>query len=225
MVFTKGMTKLITIATPEIRQLADPFIQNQTAYAKAMGFEYEVVGHKAWEHLHASFSKVFEIDRALKAGNEFVIWADCDIAFMRKADLTKILKPDQFMTGYKQLNWKTWDYICDGLLVFRNSPESEKYIEQWTDRCLNGCPLTVKGKRTMILDHPWEQWHSDGLNREWGFKGIHPATAAEIGCFCKEIWHDGNIWKKPMPTIHFGGPATWERRVQVFNDHYSKLVC
>jgi len=221
----EAVTKLVTIATPNIQEQANGFLINQAMYAVEWGYVFERVQSVAWSQLHPSFSKVFEIDRALAEGFEFVIWADADVAFMDfNADLTKILKPEHFLTGYQQNNWKTWKYICNGLLVIRNCEGARNYVTEWADHCVNGCPLTQPGIRTMIRDHPWEQWSFDALIRHTNYHGIYAATAQEIGCFCPEIWHDGIIWQAGMPTIHMAGPASWEKRADVFEKIYRKKV-
>lgn len=221
------MKKLLITIAHGIEQIAEPFLSNQKEFCARHGYEYRCVTEKGWPHLAASFSKVFEIDRAMKDGFERIIWCDADIGVMdMRHDLGGILdrRPGFWMAGYRQSNWKSWPYICNGLLILNNCEDLRKYTDQWIDRCLNGCPITTPGTRMMILDAPFEQWHSDGLNREWKFQGIAPIEAPEIGCFSKEIWHDGVLWARPMPTIHCGGPATWERRAQVFTENYQPKV-
>lgn len=219
------MKKIITIATPEIVNIASCFIRNQSGYAKANGYEYEAVPTRHWEHLHPSFSKVYEMDQALKAGCEIVIWADCDVAFMNyHYDLGSLLSGDYWMASYLQQNWSKFKYLCAGLIVIRNTQEARGFVREWADRCLRGCPEWKPGIRTPVVDHPWEQWHYSSLIQGWEYKGIRCCNAYEIGCFCPEIWHDGVIWKTGMPTIHMAGPSTWDNRADIFNRVYAKQV-
>jgi hypothetical protein len=39
------------------------------------------------------------------------------------------------------------------------------------------------------------------------------------------IWHDGVIWDRSMPTVHFAGQQwTWETKRQAYLDKYKDLV-
>lgn len=221
---------LITIATPEISSVVEPFTQNHAEYAKANGYEYRIDG-LIWTHLHPSFSKVPAMERGLKEGWDWIVFADADCAFTNmRMDLKDVIEsrlsemPDLFAAGRQQLNWNAWKYICNGLLVIRNTPYAHKFFVRWADYCLNGTPNVVPGQRIFITEHPFEQYSFDQLIRDTQYHGIYAATGAEIGCFCPEIWHDGEKWKPGMPTIHFAGPSSWERRVEVFNRIYKDQV-
>jgi len=216
MVDGKSMKKkMITIATEGILHKCEAILNNHRGYAARQGLEYEVIQKAHWEQIPACFSKVYEIERAMAEGAEIVIWADADVVFMDwKADLTKLLAPDYMLAAYHQQNWKSWTYLCAGLMVWRNTPQARAFIAEWAKRCLAG---TMK-------DHPWEQWFLDELVRETKYDKIRPCNAREIGCFCPEIWHDGVVWKPGMPTIHMAGPSTWENRADVFAKNYLTRV-
>lgn len=206
---------LITIATPEIADHAALFIENHRGYAAKTGYEFRFVTDAHWKHVHPSYSKVYEIDRALKDGAEVVIWADADVAFMDwSIDLASLLKPDYFMAAYQQQNWHRWKYLCAGLTVWKNTGPCRAFVDEWVKRCT--------AEKTQ--DRPWEQWYMDELVRETNYAGIRPCNAAEIGCFAPEIWHDSVIWQPGMPTVHLAGPATWERRAEVFKSAYAPQV-
>lgn len=207
--------KLITIATPDIQPFCKEMLENQRWYAGKQKFEFELVEKPYWTDLHPSFSKVWEINRTLEEGYDFLIWADADVAFMDSSnDLTQLLEPDYFMAAYQQMNWKTWAYLCNGLIVMRNIDQAKDYVTKWIQKIETG----------FIKDHPWEQWYFDELIRETNYSGVRACTAKEIGCFAKEVWHDGNIWEKGMPTVHFAGPTCWSTRQAAFLKHYQPLV-
>lgn len=223
------MNKIISLVTPDIEVPAQCFIEHHRGYAAKHHYDYHCFTDKLWPDLAASFSKVPAIEQTMKEmqDGEILIWMDADICPMNyHVDLGDLLRnhPDRFMVGYRQHNWTSWAYICNGLLILRVGDDLRRYVAQWIDWCLNGCPNITPGERKPMLDRPWEQWSSDALVREWKYKGIHPATEFEVGCFCEQIWHDGVIWNQSMPTLHFGGPATWERRAEVFKSKYEYLV-
>lgn len=209
------MKQLLCLATAELKGHAAPFLANHAHYAKANGYEYHLATEKFWPGLHPSFSKVYEIDRALREGAEIVLWADADVAFMdHNFDLASLLVDDYFMAAYHQTNWPNWVYLCAGLTVWRNTPESVKFVTEWYRRVDKG-----------YIEHtPWEQWYLDELVRESNYKGIRACSGHEIGCFCPQIWHDGTIWKPGMPTIHMAGPGTWEKKASVFDRVYAAQV-
>jgi hypothetical protein len=61
--------------------------------------------------------------------------------------------------------------------------------------------------------------------RETNYNNIRACTGPEIGCFATEIWHDGVIWDRSMPTVHFAGQQwTWETKRQAYLDKYKDLV-
>lgn len=228
--------KLITIATPEIREIAKPFLDNHVAYAVRNNYEYQCGGEIIFKNLHPSFSKVALIDQAMKDGYDLIIWADADVAFIDQGvDLANLLTSEYFMAAYRQQNWTAWRYLCAGLTVWRNTEKAREFVATWADWCLNGVPGVVDGERVKIhggpddrqpimQDKPWEQWPMDALVRHTKWSGLRCCTADEIGCFSREIWHDGVLWTQACPTVHLGGPASWERRVQVFNEHYKSHV-
>jgi len=227
------MNALITLATSEVSAIAKPFIENQRAYADRWGYEFICYPQRYidWEHLHPSFSKVPLIDRALKADFEYIVFADADVAFTNfQKDISDILRtrlaerPELWLAGKEQRNWITWKYICNGLLVIRNTPDARAFMDKWIDYCLNGTPNIEPGKRVMMRDHPWEQFPFDQLIRETQYHGAYAALSAEIGGFCPEIWTDGDEWKPGHLTMHFAGPATFERRAQVFKEKYQPLI-
>jgi len=208
-------TLLVTIATPEILGDVAAFIENQKEYATARGFEYRIKHKPWWKDLHASFSKVWEIHCGLCQGFDQVIWTDADVAFMdMQWDITSLLDENHWMAAYKQTNWNTWDYLCNGLIVLRNCPESRDYVEKWVK----------KVETRFIKDHPWEQWYFDELIRDIKYQGVRRCVGAEIGCFCPELWHDGTIWQPGYPTIHFAGPSDWKKRGEVFRTVYQSQV-
>jgi hypothetical protein len=208
--------KLITIVTDNIRPYCQELLATQRLYAEHNGYLHYVVDKLRWPDLHPSFSKVWEINQALEEGYESFIWADADVAFMNKhVELAELLRPDYFLAAYKQLNWKSWDYLCCGLSVWRNCDQAVSFVKEWLRR--------VEGR--FMKDHPWEQWYFDELIRETSYSGIRKCTAEEIGCFGTETWHDGNIWCDGMPTVHFAGQGTtWGARQQVFRRRYQELV-
>ena len=206
---------LITIATDNIRKDCQVILDNQAEYAAARGMEHRITTEIHWTDLHPSFSKVWEIHRALEEGAEYFIWADSDVAFTNfKIDLFKLLTPDYFLAAYRQTNWKSWAYLCCGLQVFKNTPQARAYVAEWVKR--------VEGR--FMKDHPFEQWYFDEILRETKWANIRCCTGVEIGCFSKEIWHDGTLWQKGYPSVHLGGPATWERRAEVFRTHYAPFI-
>lgn len=208
------MKKLVTIATHDILPFCSRFLKNQEAYAEANGYSYEAVNSKHWMNLHPSFSKVYEIGRALD-DFEFVLWADADVAFMdHNVDLSNLLTNGYFMAAYHQKNWPNWVYLCAGLTVWKSTAESRRFVGEWFRRVDSG-----------YIEHtPWEQWYLDELIRESNYAGIRACSAHEIGCFCPQIWHDGTKWKPGMPTIHMAGPKTWEERADVFKRIYERQV-
>lgn len=206
------MKKLVTIATGNILPYCLEILQTQREYADKHHLEYEIATELLWKDLHPSFSKVWEIKKAFEEGAEIVLWADADVAFTNyHHDLCALLSdPYHFMAGYKQLNWHTWDYICNGLIVMRNDERSRHFVDNWYCR--------VESRR--IKDHPWEQWYFDEIIQETNHFGCRSCTMDEIGCFSESIWHDGNIWRPGLPTVHLAGPADWPTRRQVFlRDH------
>jgi len=221
---------LLTIATDNIREVAAPFLENHAAYAKANGYEYRIEG-LIWTHLHPSFSKVPAMERGLKEGWDWIVFADLDAAFMNfNIDLKDVIEsrlkemPDLFVAGRQQLNWNAWKYICNGLLVIRNTPYAHKFFEMWSDYCLNGTPNVVPNKRIYITEHCYEQFSFDQLIRDTGYHGVYAATGKEIGTFAAEIWTDGEAFVKGYPTLHCAGPADWPRRAQVFREKYAHQV-
>lgn len=223
---------LVTIATSEIKAIAEPFLANQRAYAARNNYEYRVIETLYWKDLAASFSKVHEIDRALKEGFDYVVWTDLDVVFLKMSfDLKDIIeskladRPELFMTGKQQLSWVKWKYICMGLTCWRNTEDARNFVTEWKDRCERGCPSWIPGKRTKIIDHPWEQWNSDMLCRETQYHGIYAANAKEIGSFCPEIWSDGDLVENPV-TMHYAGQgASWQKKVDIFKRKYANQVC
>ena len=148
---------LITIATDNIRKDCQVILDNQAEYAAARGMEHRITTEIHWTDLHPSFSKVWEIHRALEEGAEYFIWADSDVAFTNfKIDLFKLLTPDYFLAAYRQTNWKSWAYLCCGLQVFKNTPQARAYVAEWVKR--------VEGR--FMKDHPFEQWYFDEIRSE-----------------------------------------------------------
>lgn len=216
---------IITLATSNILSQCADFLNNQRAYARANGYEHILFTDVYWPLLHPSFSKVHYIRKALQ-DYEIVIWNDADVAYMNfNVDLAQLLnKPGIFLAAYQQTNWQMWKYLCAGLTVWRSCPEATKYVEEWYLRCEIGTERISPGKRVVVTYPPWEQWYMDEINRETEFHGIYAATGDEIGCFCPEVWHDGTIWHRGMPTIHFAGQCGWERRAEIFRDTYASQV-
>lgn len=207
--------KLITIVTDNIRSYSKEILNTQKSYADRHNFLHFVVDVLKWPDLHPSFSKVWEIHQALEEGYDQLIWADADVAFMDMSqDLMELLKPNYFMAAYQQMNWKTWAYLCNGLIVMQNTPQAVEYVKEWIRRV----------ETRFMKDHPWEQWYFDEIIRETNWNNVRCCTAKEIGCFAPEIWHDGNIWKVGMPTVHFAGTSDWPRRQEVFLKHYQDKV-
>lgn len=216
---------LLSLATKEIRAIAEPFLQNHKAYAERNGYVYQCAEESIWKDLHPSFSKVALIDKALNDGADIVLWTDCDVAYMNfKFDLADLLVGDYFMAAYQQQNWPAWAYLCAGLTVWRGNEYSAQFVAEWKERCEIGSPAVRPGQRVIITHAPFEQWYLDELVRKTNYKGIRPCDADEIGCFSREIWHDGIKWKPGMPTVHFAGPATFERKVSVFKTTYASQV-
>lgn len=207
---------LLSLATQEIRAIAEPFLQNHKAYAERNGYVYQCAEEVHWEDKHPSFSKVWTIHQGLVDGYDFVIWADADVAFTNfSVDLSRLVKDqDYFMAAYWQRNWKSWKYLCAGLTVWKNTPDAIAFVKAWIKHVEEGT----------MLDMPYEQWWLDLIVRETNYAGIRPCTADEIGCFSSEIWHDGIKWKPGMPTIHFAGPASMERKASVFETTYASQV-
>ena len=207
---------LVTIATPNVLPFFKEMIDTHRHYADKQKFEFRLVTELYWKDLHPSFSKVWELQRGIDEDFDFIIWADADVAFMDSSnDLLQLLKPDYFMAAYKQNNWKTWDYLCNGLIVLRNNQQARDYIKEWIRR------IDTK----FIKDHPWEQWYFDEIIRETNWENVRCCTAQEIGCFCPQVWHDGIIWQEGMPTIHLAGQgmdATTKQKI--FIAHYQGLV-
>lgn len=213
---------LVTIATENILPYAKEIIENQRWYAGKQKYDYLCHETIYWPNLHPSFSKVWEIWNALETGYERIIWADADVAFMDSSfDLATLLDdtskyPDgYFMAAYQQTNWKTWRYLCNGLIVLRNDDECKKYVAEWMRRV----------DTHFIKDHPWEQWYFDEIIRETDWHRVRCCTGAEIGCFAPETWHDGTIWKRGYPTVHFAGShISWPERQRAFLEHYLPQV-
>lgn len=227
----EDVNRILTLATPEIQAEAECFIANQRAYAERHGYEFRCALAKTWDHLHPSFSKVPMIYDALTDGCDYVVFADADVAFTNfRRDIKDIIadkladRPELWLAGKQQLNWQTWKYICNGLLVIRNTPDAYSFMERWIDYCLNGTPNIEPGKRVMMRDHPWEQYPFDQLIRETQYHGAYAALASEIGGFCDEIWTDGDHWKPGYLTLHFAGPATFEKRAKVFKAKYQPQI-
>lgn len=221
--------RLCTIATPEIIYDCWPMLENQRRYAEARGYEHRVTRDLFWPRLPASWSKVHEIHQALLDDCDIVIWADADVVFMDHAvQLGDLVGGGTFLAGYQQQNWKQYPYMCFGLTVWRNGPEAMRYIEALIDCIENGDPYIIPGKRIDVatIGKPWEQYSADELNRFLvkDYAGIRFCTADEIGCFSKELWNDGVIWRPGMPTVHFAGDNSWADRRQTFIDHYAHLV-
>jgi hypothetical protein len=200
-------------------------MENQAEYAAAHGYEHRIVVQPHWTHLHPSFSKVHEIGVALAEGFDRVIWFDADVAVMdMTVDLAKLLEPDYFMAAYRQNNWPAWPYLCAGLTLWRGDDRARRFIAEMRERCEIGSPSVRPGERVIITHAPYEQWFQDEIVRETNYAGIRPCEATEIGCFASQIWNDGVIWKPGMPTVHFAGPSTWEKRREVFLEHYRPHV-
>lgn len=217
--------KIITIATAEIAVFAFDFLINQKEYADSNDYEYEVVTTKHWGELHPSFSKVYEIHRLLTEEWDVVIWADADVLFTNHTvDLARLLTPDIFLAAYQQGNWSAWKYLCAGLTVWRNCKQARRFVDEWKERVEIGSPCIRPGQRVLVPHHPWEQWYFDEIIRESNHAGTRGCTAAEIGCFCPEIWHDGTWWVKGMPTLHMAGPASWEMRAQVLPKYLKQVI-
>lgn len=226
--------RLITIATSQIVYECIELLANQGAYARARGYEHRVVRETHWPDLHPSFGRVWEIHQALEEGCETVVWSDADVAFMDHTwQIADLVGGPYFLAAYRQTNWpppdadasKQWAYLCAGLMVFRNTPEARRYVSLWIDRIENGTPHVKPGELVRITWHPFEQWLMDELNRlDFKYAGIRPCSAAEIGCFSRELWNDGTIWRPGMPTVHFAGTNPWSDRRQTFIDHYAHLV-
>lgn len=224
------MSKIISIATENILPHCGELLDNHRRYAARRGFEYECFTKLHWPDLAASFSKVPAIQEALDQGHEYVTWVDADIAFMRMDwDITKLIsdkladRPELFLVALQQANWQSWKYLCNGLMTFRNTPYTHKYMAQWTDYCLNGVPNVEPGKKVLLRDRPWEQYCQDQCNRDTGYHGIYACTHNEIGAFCESTWHDGVPFRLGMPTIHFA-TGEWERRAEIFRTKYAKHV-
>ncbi len=217
--------KLVTIATIEIAPFAFGFLANQKDYAEANGYDYEVVTTRHWKDMHPSFSKVHEIHRALQEGWDTVLWADADVLFTNyTVDLDDLLSPGVFLAAYQQGNWSAWKYLCAGLTVWKNTNQAKRFVDEWMERVEIGSPRVRPNQRVIIPHHPWEQWYFDEIIRETNHVGTRGCTAAEIGCFCAEIWHDGTLWVPGMPTIHMAGPATWQQRAELLPRYLPHVV-
>lgn len=226
---------LLSLATPNIREVVEPFLQTHKEYAEAYGYVYQCAEDSVWNDLHPSFSKVALLDKAFKDGAEIVIWADCDVGFLDfTRDLGDLVSGDYYFAAYHQQNWRAFAYLCCGLMVWKNTPEAHEFIAEWIDRCLNGSPKIIEGERIKIggsiqreplmQTKPWEQWYASEIIRERKYKNIRACNAWEIGSFCPEIWHDSVIWQPGMPTVHMAGDAPWEKRAEIFNTIYKPLI-
>lgn len=226
---------LLSLATPNIREIAEPFLQSHKEYAERHGYVYQCAEESVWKDLHPSFSKVALLDKALKDGVETIIWADADIFFVdHRKDLADLLTGDNYLAAYQQQDWIAWPYLCCGLMILKNTPEAHAFVTEWVDRCLNGSPKIIEGERIKIQGKvlrepinqtkPWEQWYFSELIRETKYKNIRCCNAGEIGCFCPELYHDTVIWKPGMPTIHMAGSADWQRRAEVLKTIYAPQV-
>ena len=219
------MKIILTIVTPSIASHCIELMANQAAYAKARGYEHRIVSEIHWTNLHPSFSKVWEIHQALEQGYEKIIWADADIGFMEQSiDLGDLLTLGYFMAEYQQQNWLAWKYLCAGLSVWRNCPEAKSFVDEWKECVELGSPSIEPGKRVIVNYKPWEQYYQDQMIRDRAYSGIRPCTAAEIGCFAPEIWHDGTIWQPRYPTVHLAGDRSWETVERVYREVYAKQV-
>lgn len=228
------MNKMISLATSNIAKEAKCFIDNHRRYAARHGYEYECHTDTLWPDHPFEFAKVPAIKRALDPEYEYVVWVDADIAFLKSDwDVKSIVvnqlaaNPELFMTALQQANFQRWKYLCTGIMVFRNTPYTHSFMEQWVDYCLNGVPnvdTAPPGTKVIMRDKPHEQYCLDQLVRDTRYKGIYAASHKEIGCFCPTTWHDGVLYEPGMPTMHFAtGP--WDRRAQIFRTKYAQLVC
>lgn len=219
---------LITIATPEIRGVAAPFLENHKQYAIRNNYEYVAHGKRFWEDKHPSFSKTGYLQQALRDDYDLVLYADLDVAFITQGvDLANLLiGTNKWFAAYQQQNWDESPYLNAGLFVVRQCLQAREFADEWVHRCETGCPDWVPGKITPIIDFPWENWHLHGIAKKLKYEGMRCCNAKEIGCFCPDIWHDGVIWNRSHPTIHFSGQmATWQQRADLFTKKYLKLVC
>ena len=208
--------KLVTIVTPNIANDCREILDNQAAYAVANNYEHSIVA-PFWENLHPSFSKVYEINKALEEGYDVVLWADADLAFTNHTfDLEQLLINDYFVAAYRQTDHPSYFYLCAGLTIWRKCERAKIFVGKWKQRC--------EQELGIAIDKPWEQTYFNGLALEKEYAGIRICTAREIGSFCWELWHDGTIWEPGMPTIHFAGSATWEKRREIFLQKYAPLV-
>jgi hypothetical protein len=206
---------LVTIATENILPFCQEILETQRLYAQKNDYQYRLIGQLHWGDLHPSFSKVWEIHTGLEEGFDFIIWADADVAFMNSnVDLANLVEEEFFVAAYHQQNWKSWRYLCCGLSVWRNCKEAIGFVNDWIQRV----------EKRFMKDHPFEQWYFDEKIRERNYNGVRCCTAQEIGCFCPEIWHDGTVWQRGMPTIHLAGPTDWSTRQKIFKEKYQGLV-
>lgn len=219
------MDTIISFCTSDIAEHAEVFLKTQRAYAERWGYNYWLFTNPIWHGEHVNSNKVPAIQMALgeMKYDETLIFFDADIGITNAtADIGDVLRvrPECYLGAYLHKHWASWFHLCDGIILMRKSPELNEYMLEWVDRCLNGDPDLIPGRRVKIVDFPHEQWHFDACNRRRDFKGIHPATAEEVGAF-STIWSDGCAWVKGMPTVHCGGAqASWERRAQVFKEFY-----
>ena len=230
------MRQIISMATSELSPYCDEFIENHRQYAAAQGYEYVLhqEKHPRFLDLHPFYSKLGFQHDALEAGAERVVWVDADVAFMDCTwDIASLLdggqvnvgrwgdgqpqphlerSPGYWLAGYCQANWPS-SYLCFGLLVFRNNWLSRAFLRE----------VERRGRENPEVDYARNQYYGYNALAEINNGGVRMCKPEEIGCFSVEACWDGQPWRPGCPTVHIAG-ISWERRRQLFHDHYRPLV-
>src|ERR1035437_6258851 len=224
------------MATESLLQYCDEFIVNHREYAAAQGYEYKLYQkkHRDFVDFHPVYSRIGFVLDALEAGYDPIVAIDMDAAFMNYTwDIGTLLihsqvdvgrwpagyanpilekSPGCWLAGYNQSNWPS-NYLCFGLLVYRNNWMSKAFLKEvWRRSLVNP-----------EIDSAREQYYGYDVLAQMSYAGVRACTAEEIGCFAKETWNDGTRWWEGYPTVHIAC-APWEQRQELFHDVYLPQV-
>ena len=211
---------VVTHYTPDIRFACEPFIENQSAYAKHWAYDYFCHEdlHPTFAAIPPQYSKLPYIRDLLQKGYETVVWVDADIAFTNfTKDVVALVREGEWLAGMRELNKHHPKYICAGLLVFRNGPQALAAL----DHCI---ACVTDGKFSAVVGEQ-EQKDLNLYLQESDFAGVHACTEDEIGSVWQLVGNPplARHWKRGDLHIHCS-LLPWDMRGAVFLSRYHREI-
>lgn len=219
---------IVTSYTDTIAAEAQPFVQNQSEYARRWGYQF--VCHtgkhdKAWE---PGYNKILNIQALLNQGIELVVSLGADVAFTNfTRDIGELVGGKYWLAGLQELGKGMSKYLNADVLVIKNCEASRKCFDTLAARIMAGDHpdrSNVNGIE-FLCEQQFLNDYIHALENETDFSGVHACQPDEIGSIWQELGGKFVLreWRYGDLTLHCCGLA-WPTRAQVFYEKYLPQV-